>query len=279
MSSPIYTTDGAPLDPQNWQAAENALHAWVVEATGLSATSVVWSYGNAPERARPWAWLDVVSGPTADGQWERRAGEQVMLETYTVPEDVDADDYGVRLYDAHDGSDAGNLYVFEAIGTEDPEDVRDALVALLQSEPGLTVAAQGERSFTVEGTLSRKRWHSGAVGQLERVVTRDGIFDLIYQPQRFTVRVQVEADGVAADRLTRSLISRVSAWLGRSVNRSALRQAGRVAHRSSEAPINLSRQVGDRFVARTAQDFVFNIAAQLAADAPWVRTATAEQTA
>lgn len=38
----------------NWSAIENALHAWVVAATNLAASAVIWGYTGAPRPTAPY---------------------------------------------------------------------------------------------------------------------------------------------------------------------------------------------------------------------------------
>lgn len=46
-----------------WATLEDAIHAFFVAATGLAATSVVWSEQANPQPARPFATLKILSGP------------------------------------------------------------------------------------------------------------------------------------------------------------------------------------------------------------------------
>jgi hypothetical protein len=44
----------------NWTTLENALHAWIVAATGLAADRVIWSHQGVPERPAPYVTLKIL---------------------------------------------------------------------------------------------------------------------------------------------------------------------------------------------------------------------------
>jgi hypothetical protein len=272
--------------PTDWEAVEDAIHAWVVAATELPAASVVWSLSNAPQVARPWVWLEIISGPTPEGLHEQRTLRQRMLQTVTLPFDadepaalIDDGDYSLRVSDADDPLDAGNLYTFEASGHTMAQ-VRDGLVSILAAEDDIVATAGATNTLTVEGSTARPMFHLAVEdGDMTIATNREGLAEFSYQKMRFTLRLQVEDDSETSDRVVRDYLSRAAAALGLSTVRQTLATDGRIAFRGAQrAPINLSRKVGSTFVARFAQDFEFTVAAVISADRPWAR-ATATPTA
>lgn len=56
-----------PLAPLDWTVCENALHAWLVSATGLDAAKVVWANQDGPEPTGAFVTLKVLAFTPAPG--------------------------------------------------------------------------------------------------------------------------------------------------------------------------------------------------------------------
>jgi hypothetical protein len=62
-------TQAAPTETQ----VENALHAWVVYATGLGASSVIWANQDGPRPDRPFAVLKIADVADVGKPWVNRS--------------------------------------------------------------------------------------------------------------------------------------------------------------------------------------------------------------
>lgn len=62
-------TQAAPTESQ----VENALHAWVVYATGLNAANVIWANQDGPRPARPFAVLKISDVADVGKPWVNRS--------------------------------------------------------------------------------------------------------------------------------------------------------------------------------------------------------------
>lgn len=261
----------------DWTSVENALHAWVVGATDLSADRVVWSPTNAPQVPRTWGWLSIISGPTREAWHEPRWLVQRMLEQFTVNTAAPGS-YALRVYSDDPADTAGTLRSFAAGGLDTVTTIRNGLLAALAPESGLTLASVSTNALTVEGSTSRPRFHIAVEsGDMTRTTLRDGGSEVVSTPSVFTIRVQFEADGDASDRTVRDLSARCAASLGMSSFRNALRNDGRIALRSVEATSLITRNVGARYISRASQDFRFAVALTVSSDLPWARTSSVAQ--
>lgn len=264
----------------DWAAIENALRIWVAEALELDETDgerVIWGYPDAPQVQRPFAWIDIVAGPTPQAQHDHRHSVQTMRDVITITgtaavtvrvhgiDPDDAESFAGREYTAGPGASIAA--------------VRDALVTALSAEPDLAVSASGADGVQVDGTTGRRRFHLVVEsGPAARATTREAIVDTVYSPDEITVRVQIEAATHRPSGHARQFASRLIGSLG---DRTALRdlRASGLFYRRVAAPQDLTALVGDRHVSRVAVDCIFAINSAHDVQIPWVRTAAATGTA
>lgn len=259
--------------PIDWPSVENALREWVIAGTDLADDRVIWDEDDdsEPKPQRPFAWLTIVGGPRDLGLHEPRHSPQTMrdLLTITGTAAVSVTVHGIDPDDAE--SFAGRTYT--AGPALSITAVRDALLAALAAEPGVTCTTSGTSAIQVDGSAPRRRFHMVvASGPATRVTQLEAAVETVYQPQEITVRVQVEAATRRPDGHARGLMSRVTASLG---DRSVLRElrAGGCFYKRTFAPVDLTALIADRHVSRVAQDFHFALNSAFDRQVEWVRTA------
>lgn len=126
-----------------WSAVMSAIRQWVIDTTGLVASSVVWSDQDHPEAVRPFATLRILAGPAGPAtQAELRPRK--LAHTWSVVVVTAAAQVYTLTID-------GVGYPYSAGGGDTATDIRDGLVAAAAAAPGATVApgsATGELLVT-----------------------------------------------------------------------------------------------------------------------------------
>jgi hypothetical protein len=143
---------------QSWPSAEAAIHRWVRESTGISATSVYWPNNGLALPEPPAAAMAVTSdrGLTMAGKGEKRTAQSVVW-TATVTAGEGTHTLEVLVTETDDP-----LYTASVTMPADTtiEEARDALLADAQAEfTDLTVAASGDDAITVTGTDDLRVFH------------------------------------------------------------------------------------------------------------------------
>jgi hypothetical protein len=262
----------------DWTLVQNALRGWIVAATGLDTDHVIWAYPDNPSPLRPFAWVEILSGPTSQASAERRRASQIMQERYLVLE-AEEQDYTITVMADAPDDDSGTPYTYEADGDDTFASIRDGLVALLADEPDLVITPDGTNALIIAGTEDRPRFHSVAAdpSRLDKTIPADAIRETTYQPAEITVQLTIETASQLPASHARAYLTDAAMALGDGVVLEALR-AGHVHYRRTLSPVDLSQVVNDRHVSRMAQDFVFGVGLQASRDVPWARTATATGT-
>lgn len=257
--------------PIDWEAVQNALHAWVAAATEIPVGRVIWAYPEHPQPNRPFAWLSIIAGPRPLARPENRRTSQIMRDRITVAAAA-VQTYEVRVFEADGEDEEGELYTYDAQLADDAEAIRDGLVLALAGS-GLVIANDPDdvASLLIDGTAARPHFHTEVQPALSivRETVREAVLETSYTPCEITVRVQVETDSQRPTEHARSYLARLHASLGLRSTRSILRDA-HVAFFRAFPPLDLSPDQ----TSRMAQDFHFGVGAQADENVPWVRTAT-----
>lgn len=258
----------------NWADLQEALRVWVRDASGLADGRVIWAYPDNPQPLRPFAWLEVISGPTAMARFEERQDIQIMRERFTV-DAANPGEYEIGIF-TRDPDDEGNHYEYVAGGLDTVTTIRNELVALLQAEDDLVVTAiddEDDNALQIEGTAARPVFHAQAfAGALTRTTIRDALRVTAYAPGELTLRVQVETSSQLPGSHARATMFAVQNALGFGSVLATLRADG-LHYRRMFPPQDLTALVGDAHVSRVAQDFVFGLSLQSSRDKGWLRKA------
>lgn len=256
----------------DWARLQRALHGWVASATELPPERVIWAYPDAPQPARPFAWLTLISGPRDLGRPESRRTSQVMQDRVTVL-DAGFSAYEARIFEAMEHDEEGTLYTYEPGPGESLTDIRNGLRGQMAAS-GYALADEDDAALLVDGVAGREHFHLEVGEGLQRETVREAVLETVVLPSELTLRVQVESDSQLPTEHARDLSSRLPVSLGLSSILAALREGGLVWLRN-ESPQDLSRLVGSAHTSRVSQDFQFGVTASASANVPWVRTAQA----
>jgi hypothetical protein len=257
--------------PIAWEAAQDALHAWVVGATEIPAARVLWVDQNvAQPSVYPFATLHVLSGPRSLGQSETRQDSQVMRETVTVTAAAEQ----AYTIDVAFGVDDPTTYSHSAGSGETIQQIRDGLISALGSIPGLTITAVSTNQIRFDGSSGTPHFHVTIGTNLTKVTDIDAVLETAYEPVEITVQVEVHSTVALPTGHARAYAARLIAALGLESFRSALVSAGVAFHRVL-ATLDTSYLAGSKWVTRITTDLVFQLSSVVDAQMPWIRTVDA----
>lgn len=262
-----------PIDDS---AIETAIRAWVSDAMELPLGSVVWTGGDVPQLARPFAWIFWLSGPRETAAMEEIDYAATMLSRATVTTAIEGQVYSLRIYEGHDplGTDTGELYSYTAQIGDDVDAIRDALVSLVNAEgwPTAVADAENEGALLVAGDIdtSRRRFTLEPSAGITVVNLFDGHGVLTRQDTEITFRLQVETDSQQAGATGRALLSRARADLNTRTRSDRLRDAGLVFRRAG-TPLDVSAVLNAAYAHRGSQDFTFAARTQVAETRRFIR--------
>lgn len=255
----------------NWPVIQEALRVWVRDSMELPDGRVIWGWPGHPQPARPYAWLQIITGLMHVGAPQSGRTAQAMRDRITV-QSAAAGPYTLRVYEATPADTEGVAYTHVAAPGDTVEQIRDAWAAEIAAS-GLTVTTAEDDAIVLDGTAQRPAWHAVVeAGAAELVTELDALVEGLLSVDRFTLRVYVDAD-MAPGEPALDLMSRAALALRLVSTRRALNAIG-VARYATMQPQNLTFFSGDKFVARAGQDFQFNVVSRLASEqTPWIRTA------
>lgn len=262
--------------PLPWSTITTAIRAWVSTSTELPLGQVVWSKGNVPQLARPFAWITRLGGPRDTAPRSQQTFTVPMLERVTVSTVTPDTTYAIGILEGAAGvggpEPAPIEYQFPSGSTPTATMIRDGLVAAFSGASWPTAMADPEHddALLIVSTEARPLFTVVPSTGLTVAFVAGGRCHRWYRDIELTFRVQAETDELRPGQDAEDLLARARAALDTDTTRDALRDAGLVVRRAG-APIDLSQVIDTEFVSRTSQDFTFATRTEVVESRPWVR--------
>ena len=272
--------------PIDYEAVESAIRTWIGESMEIATTSVVWTGGDVPQLPRPFAWSQWLGAPRETSPISEYHYAAVMMSRVTVTTATVGQVYSLSIYEGVDalGTQAPEAYSYTAQLGDDRDDIRDALIGLIEADewPNVRVDDADDRigAMLLIGNVtgSRKRFTISPSAGISVVNIYDGHGILTRQDSEVTFRVQAETDDGGANGNGRALLSRARSDLNTRSRSDTLRDAGLVFRRSG-APLDVSFLANGAHVHRGSQDYIFAIRTEVDERRRFIRRFSATVTA
>lgn len=255
-----------------WDTVLGAIRQWVIDSTGIPASSVAWSDQDHPELVRPFATLRLPAGGPSGVATQPELRTRRLTHTWLVTVATAA----VQVYTL---TIDGVGYPYSAGAGDDADAIRDGLVAAAAAAPGVSVtptAVEGQLQVAASVVAT---FHPVLVSPDPDLVALEAQKELgveAFTPDELAVSVQVSArlddTSPSLTQHARAILGRAKAALWTPTVTSALRRAGVPPLRTGTVN-DLSALLGSQFETRANLDVTFSVAAGIIDETGQIETA------